>query len=156
MIRSLLIANRGEIAVRIARTAAEMGIEPVGVYAEADAGAYHVGRIGRAISLGSGSPLETYLSIPRILEAAREAGADALHPGYGFLSESAAFARVVEEAGILWVGPPAAAIEQMGDKLSARRRARRAGVTVVPGTDGSESSDEELAQKAAEIGFPLL
>ena len=156
MIKRLLIANRGEIAVRVARTAVEMGIEPVAVYAESDADAFHVRRIGRAASLGSGSPLETYLSIPRILSAARQSAADAIHPGYGFLAESADFARSVEEAGIVWVGPPAAAIEQMGDKVSARRRAKRAGVPVVPGTNGTESTDEELRRKAKEIGFPLL
>ena len=156
MIKRLLIANRGEIAVRIARTATEMGIEPVGVYAEEDAGAFHVRKIGRAVSLGPGPPRDTYLSIPRILEAAREAGADALHPGYGFLSESAAFARSVEERRILWIGPPPSAIDRMGDKLAARQQARRAGVPVVPGTDGAESSDEELARKAGEIGYPLL
>ncbi len=156
MIRSLLIANRGEIAVRVARTALEMGIEPVGVYAEADAGAFHVGRMARAFSLGPGTPQETYLSISRILEAAREARVDALHPGYGFLSESAAFARAVEKAGLTWVGPPAAAMEQMGDKLSARRRARKAGVPIVPGTDKAETDDSVIAKKAAEIGYPVL
>jgi acetyl/propionyl-CoA carboxylase alpha subunit len=154
--KRLLIANRGEIAVRVARTATEMGIEPVAVCAEADAGAFHAGRIGRSVSLGPGSPAETYLSIPRILEAAREAEADAVHPGYGFLSENPAFARAVEDKGLLWIGPPASAIEQMGDKIGARRRAQRAGVPVVPGSDGSESSDDELSRKAAEIGFPLL
>jgi len=156
MIRSLLIANRGEIAVRVARTALEMGIEPVGVYAEADAGAFHVGRMARAVSLGLGTPLETYLSIPRILDAAREARADALHPGYGFLSESAAFARAAERAGLIWVGPPPAAMEQMGDKLAARRGARRAGVPVVPGSDDSDSGDPAMARKADELGFPVL
>jgi acetyl/propionyl-CoA carboxylase alpha subunit len=156
MIRSLLIANRGEIAVRVARTALEMGIEPVGVYAEGDAGAFHVGRMARAVSLGAGTPLATYLSIPRILEAAREARADALHPGYGFLSESAAFARAVEKAGLVWVGPPPSAMEQMSDKLASRRRAHRAGVPIVPGTDGSEADDAAIAKKAAELGFPVL
>jgi acetyl/propionyl-CoA carboxylase alpha subunit len=156
MIRSLLIANRGEIAVRVARTAREMDIVPIGVYAESDAGAFHVTQMARAFSLGAGSPGETYLSVPRLLEAAREAGADAIHPGYGFLSENAAFARAVEEAGLLWIGPPPAAIEQMGDKLAARRRARRAGVPVVPGTDGSETDGAALAAKAAEIGYPIL
>ena len=156
MIKRLLIANRGEIAVRVARTAVEMGIEPVGVYAESDAEAFHVAKIGRAISLGSGSALETYLSTRRILAAARESGADAVHPGYGFLSESAAFARAVEEAGLLWIGPPASAIEQTGDKLSARSSARRAGVPVVPGSEGSEADDAALRKKAGEIGFPLL
>ncbi len=156
MIRSLLIANRGEIAVRVARTALEMGIEPVGVYAEGDAGAFHVSRMARAFSLGPGTLLETYLSIPRILEAAREARADALHPGYGFLSESAAFARAVEKGGLIWVGPPPSAMEQMGDKLAARRGARRAGVSVVPGTDDSDGDDAAIAKKARDLGFPVL
>jgi acetyl/propionyl-CoA carboxylase alpha subunit len=156
MIERLLIANRGEIAVRIARTAVEMGIEPVGVYAEGDADAFHVGRIGRAVCLGSGSALETYLSAERILAAARESSADSVHPGYGFLSESAAFARAVEEAGLLWIGPPPSAIEQTGDKLAARVCARRAGVPVVPGSDDSQADDAALAKKAGEIGFPLL
>jgi acetyl/propionyl-CoA carboxylase alpha subunit len=156
MIRSLLIANRGEIAVRVARTALEMGIEPVGVYAEGDAGAFHVGRMARAVSLGPGTPLETYLSIPRILDAAREARADALHPGYGFLSENSAFARAVEKAGLIWVGPPPSAMDQMGDKLAARRRARRAGVPIVPGTDDSDMDAAAIAKKAGELGFPVL
>ncbi len=156
MIKRLLIANRGEIAVRVARTAREMGIEPVGVYTEADAEAFHVSKIGRAVSLGAGSALETYLSTERILAAARESGADAVHPGYGFLSESAAFAHAVEEAGLLWIGPPSSAIEQTGDKLAARLRARRAGVPVVPGSDASRSDDAALSEEAGEIGFPLL
>src|SRR5450759_658519 len=116
MIKRLLIANRGEIAVRVAHTARDMGIEPIGVYAESDAGGFHVARMARAVSLGEGSPRETYLSIPRILEAARSTGADAIHPGYGFLSESPEFARAVEESGLLWIGPPAFAIEQMGEQ----------------------------------------
>src|SRR6266545_4444523 len=132
MIRSLLIANRGEIAVRVARTALEMGIEPVGVYAEGDASAFHVGRMARAVSLGPGTPLETYLSIPRILDAAREARADALHPGYGFLSENSAFARAVEKAGLIWVGPPPSAMDQMGDKLAARQASPSCPVRTTP------------------------
>lgn len=156
MVKRLLIANRGEIAVRVARTAVEMNIEPVGVYAEGDGDAFHVGRIGRAVSLGSGSALETYLSAERILAAARESGADSVHPGYGFLSESAAFARAVEEAGLLWIGPPAAAIDQTGDKLAARHCARRARVPVVAGSDGSQTDDTALKKVAGEIGFPLL
>src|SRR5262245_50662302 len=114
MIRSLLIANRGEIAVRIARTAREMGIEPIGVYSQADSDAFHLSHVARAESLGQGPPLTTYLAIPRILEAARASGAEAVHPGYGFLSESASFARAVLDAGLLWIGPPPDAIEAMG------------------------------------------
>jgi acetyl/propionyl-CoA carboxylase alpha subunit len=155
-IRSLLIANRGEIAVRVARTAREMGIETVGVYAQAEADATHVGQMDRAMSLGSGSLLETYLSIPKQLAAARTAGAQAVHPGYGFLSESAEFARAVGEAGLLWIGPPPAAIEEMGDKVRARRRMREAGVPVVPGSDESAQSDEALAAQGKKLGFPLL
>src|ERR1700730_10824511 len=155
-IRSLLIANRGEIAVRVARTAREMGIETVGVYAQAEADATHVGQMDRAMSLGAGSPLETYLSIPKLLAAANRAGAQAVHPGYGFLSESADFARAVGQAGLLWIGPPPAAIEEMGDKVRARRRMREAGVPVVPGSDESAQSDEALAARGVEIGFPVL
>ncbi len=152
----LLIANRGEIAVRVARTAREMGIEPIGVFSESDAEAFHVRRVGRAVSLGGGSPLETYLSIPRILEAARTARADAVHPGYGFLSENPAFARAVEEAGLVWIGPPAAAMEEMGDKLRARRRMREVGVPVTPGSDSSSLEDDALLEKGRELGFPLV
>ncbi|HYB52916.1 MAG TPA: biotin carboxylase N-terminal domain-containing protein, partial [Thermoanaerobaculia bacterium] len=156
MIRTVLIANRGEIAVRVARTAREMGIEAVAVYSEADAGAFHVGQMPRGMNLGPGSPKETYLSIPRLVEAAQRAGADAVHPGYGFLSENAAFARAVEAAGLVWVGPPAAAIEEMGDKIRSRTRMREAGVPVVPGSDPGAHTDEELSLEALRIGFPLL
>jgi acetyl/propionyl-CoA carboxylase alpha subunit len=156
MIQSLLIANRGEIAVRVARTAREMGIEPVGVYAESDAGSYHVRQMSRAFSLGQGPALATYLSVPKLIEAARAAGVQAVHPGYGFLSESAAFARAVQKQGLFWIGPPPQAIEDMGDKLAARRRMREAGIPVVPGSDETAADDGALARKAAEIGVPLL
>ena len=153
--RRLLIANRGEIAVRIARTAREMGIEPIGVFAAADAGAFHTTRMERSVALGPGPTSETYLSIPRLIEAAGEAGADAVHPGYGFLSENPAFARAVVEAGLLWIGPPADAIEKMGDKLEARKRMRDAGVPVVPGSDAG-SPDSDLFARGVALGFPLL
>ncbi|MGH9369604.1 MAG: acetyl-CoA carboxylase biotin carboxylase subunit [Thermoanaerobaculia bacterium] len=156
MIRRLLIANRGEIAVRVARTAREMGIETVAVYSDSDAGAFHVGQMPRAVSLGAGPARDTYLSIPRLLEAAREAGADAVHPGYGFLAENAAFARSVEAAGLTWVGPPASAMERMGDKLRSRAKMREAGVPVVPGSNPAARTDEELSAEARRIGFPLL
>jgi len=155
--KRLLIANRGEIAVRIARTAREMGIEPVGVFAAADAGAFHTTKMARSLDIGAGPASETYLSIPRLLEAAREAGADAVHPGYGFLSENPAFARAVEGAGLLWIGPPAEAIEKMGDKLEARRRMRDAGVPVVPGSDAGLGADvSDLYERGVALGFPLL
>ncbi len=156
MISRLLIANRGEIAVRVARTAREMGIETVGVYAEAEAGAFHALRVDQAISLGPGAPSETYLSIPRILDAARRGDADAVHPGYGFLSESAAFAEAVQRAGLTWVGPPPSAIETMGDKLRSRSAMEKAGVPVVPGSRGAACGDEDLAAEARRLGFPLL
>src|SRR5262249_50749922 len=152
----LLIANRGEIAVRVARTAAEMGIETVAIYSEADAKALHVSRADRAISLGAGPPRETYLSVEKVVSAARDAGADAVHPGYGFLSENAVFARAVKESGLIWIGPDPESIEAMGDKLSARKRAAAAGVPVVPGSAPGVSSDTDLAREAARIGFPLL
>ena len=156
MIKRLLIANRGEIAVRVARTAREMGIEPVGVYAESDRRAFHVLRMARAVSLGAGPPLETYLSIDRVVQAARQVRADTVHPGYGFLSENADFARAVEAARLVWIGPPPEAIARMGDKLESRRIARRAGVPVVPGTNGAAASEEELARQARVLGYPVL
>jgi acetyl/propionyl-CoA carboxylase alpha subunit len=155
-IRRLLIANRGEIAVRVARTAREMGIETAGVYAEADAGALHAGSVDRAFSLGGGPPAQTYLSMERLLEAARESGADAVHPGYGFLSENADFARAVARAGLTWVGPPPAAIEAMGDKLRARAAMEKAGVPVVPGSPRESLSDDALLAESRRLGFPLL
>jgi acetyl/propionyl-CoA carboxylase alpha subunit len=155
-ISRLLIANRGEIAVRVARTAREMGIETAGVYAEDDAGALHARSVDRAFSLGSGPPAQTYLSIDRLLEAARESGADAIHPGYGFLSENADFARTVVRAGLTWVGPPPAAIEMMGDKLRSRAAMEKAGVPVVPGSRREAVGDAELLAEARRLGFPLL
>ena len=156
MIRRLLIANRGEIAVRVARTAREMGIETAAVYAEADADSPHVRATDRAASLGAGPIAETYLSIPSLIEAARDLGCDAVHPGYGFLSENADFAGAVAAAGLVWVGPPPSAIEEMGGKLRSRARMEAAGVPVVPGSRPDARSDAELRAEAARIGFPLL
>jgi acetyl/propionyl-CoA carboxylase alpha subunit len=154
-IRRLLIANRGEIAARVARTAREMGIETVAVYAEADADAPHVRLADRAVALGPGPVAETYLSIPRQLEAARSAAADAIHPGYGFLSENAGFARAVTAAGLVWVGPPPAAMEEMGGKLRSRARMEAAGVPVVPGSRPG-MDDRALRAEAERLGLPLL
>jgi acetyl/propionyl-CoA carboxylase alpha subunit len=155
MIRRLLIANRGEIAVRVARTAREMGIETVAVFSEADARAFHRTQTDRAVSLGSGPPADTYLSIEKVLGAAKVSGADSIHPGYGFLSENAGFARAVEEAGLTWIGPDPDSIEAMGGKLEARKRAAAAGVPVVPGS-GSLSADSSAFAEAERIGYPLL
>jgi acetyl/propionyl-CoA carboxylase alpha subunit len=155
-IQRLLIANRGEIAVRISRTAAEMGIETVAIYSEADANALHVSRADRAVSLGAGPARETYLAIEKVVAAARTAKADAVHPGYGFLSENAAFAGAVKESGLIWIGPDPESIEAMGDKVSARERAAAAGVPVVPGSKAGVTSDAEFAREAARIGYPVL
>ena len=126
------------------------------MFSESDASAVHVGRADRAVSLGGGDASETYLSIARILDAARSSGADAIHPGYGFLAESAEFARAVEGAGLVWIGPPAEAIDGMGDKLRARARMREAGVPVVPGSDGDATDASALAAAAERLGFPVL
>jgi acetyl/propionyl-CoA carboxylase alpha subunit len=155
-IRRLVIANRGEIAVRVARTAREMGIETVAVFADADADAFHARSTDRAMALGSGTVAETYLSAPRLLAAARESGADAVHPGYGFLSENAAFAKAVAAAGLTWVGPPPEAMEKMGTKLGARALMEKAGVPVVPGSRGGITDDPGLVAEARRLGFPLL
>ena len=133
MIRRLLIANRGEIAVRIARACRELGVESVAAYSAADARALHVMVADRAVSIGPAPAADSYLSIPRLIDAARESGADAVHPGYGFLSENAAFAEACEQAGLAFVGPPSHVIAQMGSKIEARRLMERAGVPVVPG-----------------------
>jgi len=156
MMKRLLVANRGEIAVRVMRTAREMGIETVAVFAEADVAAPHVGSADRAVSLGGGPVSETYLSVPKLIEAARSTRADAVHPGYGFLSESAGFAREVEGAGLVWVGPPPAVIEAMGEKTAARERMRAAGVPVVPGSDDRATAGEPLDRAAQRLGFPVL
>ena len=131
--KRVLIANRGEIALRIIRACHAEGLEAVAVYSAADRHSAHVQAADRAIAIGPASPAESYLSIERLIAAAREAGADGIHPGYGFLAERAAFAEAVEAAELIWVGPPSAAIRAMGDKTEARRRMQEAGVPVVPG-----------------------
>ena len=155
-IRRLLIANRGEIAVRIARAAREAGIVPLGVYSDADARAYHLDFMDDAVRLGPAPARESYLDVARVLAAARELHADAVHPGYGFLSERAHFAQAVVAAGLIFVGPPAAAIAAMGDKNEAKRRAREHGVPVVPGYEGEDQSPARLEAEAAAIGLPVL
>jgi acetyl-CoA carboxylase biotin carboxylase subunit len=149
-IRRLLIANRGEIAVRIARSAREMGISTVAVYSDADKTAPHVDACDAAVHIGASPPAQSYLNVARLLDAARQAGADAVHPGYGFLSENAAFAEAVAAAGLTWVGPAPAVIAAMGDKVGARARMRAAGVPVVPGVE------TEDAAAIAALGFPVL
>ncbi len=156
MIESLLIANRGEIARRIIRTARRMGVRTIAVYSEADAGAPHVYEADEAVAIGSSPAAESYLVADRILEAARATGAAAIHPGYGFLSENAAFAEAVTAAGLVWVGPPPAAIRAMGLKDAAKKLMAEAGVPVTPGYLGEDQSEARLASEAAAIGWPVL
>jgi geranyl-CoA carboxylase alpha subunit len=152
----LLIANRGEIAVRIARTARRMGIATIAVCSDADRGSPHVAACDEQVPIGGTLPADSYLVIDKILDAARASGAQAIHPGYGFLSENAAFAAAVAQAGLVFVGPPAAAIEAMGDKARARIRMAAAGIPVVPGYDGEAQEHERLTAEAERIGFPLM
>jgi 3-methylcrotonyl-CoA carboxylase alpha subunit len=152
----VLIANRGEIACRIAATCRRLGIPTVAVFSDADAGAMHVAAADAAERIGPPSPRESYLSIPAIIEAARRSGARMVHPGYGFLSENAEFARACAEAGLIFIGPPEAAIRAMGGKAAAKAVARQAGVPSVPGYDGEEQAPERLAAEAARIGFPVM
>ncbi|HKN96023.1 MAG TPA: biotin carboxylase N-terminal domain-containing protein, partial [Pseudonocardiaceae bacterium] len=156
MFDTVLVANRGEIAVRVIDTLRRMGIRAVAVYSDADARARHVLAADVAVRIGPARASESYLSIERIVAAARETGAQAVHPGYGFLSENAAFAAACESAGLVFVGPPPAAIEAMGDKIRAKLTVAQAGVPVVPGRTEPDMTDEQLAAAAAEIGFPVL
>jgi acetyl-CoA carboxylase biotin carboxylase subunit len=156
MIRRLLIANRGEIAVRVIRTCREMGIESVAVYSDADAKAPHVAAADRAVAIGSAPAAGSYLSTPRVIEAARASRADAVHPGYGFLSENAAFAEACAGAGLIFVGPPASVIARMGSKIDARRLVSAAGVPVVPGETPEDQSDGGLRQAVGRVGLPAL
>jgi len=152
----VLVANRGEIAVRIIRALEELGIESVAVYSEPDRDAIHVARAGEAYLLGGAAPAESYLNAARILEVARESGAEAIHPGYGFLAESAPFAALCEEQGIVFIGPPASAIEAMGSKVRARELMARAGVPIIPGTTAPVKTVAAARRIiAAEIGFPV-
>ncbi|GAB4153043.1 MAG: acetyl-CoA carboxylase biotin carboxylase subunit [Planctomycetota bacterium] len=153
--RRILIANRGEIALRVIRTAREMGIETVAVYSDADRNSLHVRRATRAVCIGPAPPAESYLSVERILAAAKRTCADAIHPGYGFLSESAAFARACAEAGIEFLGPPAEAISAMGDKVRARGIALSAGVPLVPGLE-QDTDEKGLVEAARRVGFPVM
>ena len=151
----VLVANRGEIALRVMRTAHRMGLGTVAVYSSADAGAPHVRAADQAIAIGAAQPAESYLSIPALLEAARRSGADAVHPGYGFLAENAGFARACRAAGLVCVGPPPDAMDAMGDKAAAKRLMQAAGVPCIPGCD-DDGDDVLLAERAAAIGYPVM
>ncbi|MFL6231076.1 MAG: acetyl/propionyl/methylcrotonyl-CoA carboxylase subunit alpha [Pyrinomonadaceae bacterium] len=156
MFRKILIANRGEIAVRVVRACRELNVSPVAVYSEADAAALHVRLSDEAYLIGAAPSAESYLRIERIVEVARQCGADAVHPGYGFLAENAAFARACAEAGIIFIGPPPDAMELMGSKTNARRAALKAGAPVVPGTTEPLQSVEEARETAARFGYPVM
>ncbi len=155
-IRKVLIANRGEIACRIMRTARVRGARTVAVFSDADAKALHVRMADEAIRIGGAAPTESYLNIPAIIEAAQKAGADAIHPGYGFLAERAEFAEACEKAGMIFIGPPASAIAAMGDKAESKRRMLAAGVPCIPGYQSEDQSDERLSGEAKAIGFPAM
>src|SRR6516165_11202225 len=156
MFKRILIANRGEIACRVLRTARRLGIQTVAVYSDADAEAKHVAMADEAYRIGPAPARESYLDADAILDAARRSGARAVHPGYGFLSENAAFAEACTKAGVVFIGPSAAAIRAMGSKSAAKRLMGEAGVPLVPGYHGEDQSPARLAKEAGKIGWPVL
>jgi acetyl-CoA carboxylase biotin carboxylase subunit len=156
MFKKILIANRGEIAVRVLRACHEMGIAAVMVYSDVDRAALHVRKADEAYPLGAAAASESYLNIPKILDVARRSGADAIHPGYGFLSENAKFAQACRDAGVKFIGPTAAAMDAMGSKTRARQAMEKAGVPFVPGTSRGVESFQEAEQVAARIGYPVM
>src|SRR5688500_12880213 len=155
-IRKILVANRGEIAIRVMRTCKELGIATVAVFSEADRSALHVRQAEQAFCVGPAPSRESYLVQQNILDAAKKAGADAIHPGYGFLSENASFVRACEKAGLTFIGPPASAMDAMGEKTRARQNMIKAGVPVVPGSAEPFASLEEARAYAVKIGFPVM
>jgi acetyl-CoA/propionyl-CoA/long-chain acyl-CoA carboxylase, biotin carboxylase, biotin carboxyl carrier protein len=156
MFSKVLVANRGEIAIRVIRTLDELGVGSVAVYSEPDRDAPHVRRAAEAYLLGPGPAAESYLNVEKIIEVAQQAGAEAIHPGYGFLAENAAFARACEKAGIVFIGPPASAIDAMGSKTKAREIMRDAGVPIVPGTTEPVESVEDAKVVIDEsVGYPV-
>jgi acetyl-CoA carboxylase biotin carboxylase subunit len=154
--KRVLIANRGEIAVRLIRACRESALESVAVYSDVDEHALHVRLADRAVAIGPASPAGSYLHVPALIDAARGSGADAVHPGYGFLSEDAGFAAACDAAGLVFIGPPAAVIERMGSKIAARELMQRAGVPVVPGATPADQSDAGIALAARGVGYPVL
>ncbi|MBD3297159.1 MAG: acetyl-CoA carboxylase biotin carboxylase subunit [candidate division Zixibacteria bacterium] len=155
-IKRVLIANRGEIAVRVIRACRRLGIDSVAVFSEVDRDALHVRMADYAVCIGAPQPEKSYLNMGRIIEVAREIGADAVHPGYGFLAENAHFAGYVEDAGLIWIGPPPRAITDMGDKVKARAIMKRAGAPIVPGSDGPIGDEDAALKEATVAGFPIV
>src|ERR687898_3194814 len=151
----VLVANRGEIAIRVFRTLRELGIATVAVYSEADRSAVHVRYADEAYLIGGGAPSESYLVQERIFDAARRAGAEAIHPGYGFLAENASFARACDDAGIVWIGPPPDAIDAMGSKVAARQRMEAAGVPIIPGTTSAVETADDVRRLGDELDWPI-
>src|SRR3989440_954521 len=156
MFDKILIANRGEIALRILRACKELGIATVAVHSTADADAMHVRLADESVCIGPPPSKDSYLNVPALLSACEITGVDAVHPGYGFLSENARFAEILMEHGLHFIGPKAEHIRLMGDKIEAKRTARKLGIPVVPGSDGGVGSDAEALAIARDIGFPLL
>jgi acetyl-CoA carboxylase biotin carboxylase subunit len=155
-LRKVLVANRGEIAIRVFRACREMGIASVAVYSDADRNALHVRMADEAVHIGPPEPARSYLDGARIVAAAKKAGADSVHPGYGFLSENAGFARMVEDAGLVWIGPPSGAIALLGNKLSVRKQAKTLGIPTVPGSEGAVEGAENVRAAARAVGFPVM
>src|SRR5512143_1326486 len=155
MFKKILIANRGEIAIRIMRACRELGIQTIAVYSDADKNALHVRHADEAIHLGPAAPKESYLNVEKIIAAAKQTKADAIHPGYGFLSENASFAAAVASASLTFIGPAADSIHLMGDKEEAKIRMKAAGVPTVPGEEGLET-EGDFEKAAREIGYPVL
>ena len=156
MLKKILIANRGEIACRVIRSARRMGIATVAVYSDADRDALHVKMVDEAVHIGPSPAAQSYIVIDKILDAVRQSGADAVHPGYGFLSERAEFAERLDAEGVAFIGPPASAIHAMGDKISSKKLAAAAGVSIVPGYMGIIADADEAVTIAADIGYPVM
>lgn len=156
MFNKILIANRGEIAVRIIRACVELGIKTVAIYSEPDKDSLHVKLADEAYCIGPASPAESYLNVPNIISVAEVSGAEAIHPGYGFLAENAKFVEICESHNIVFIGPPIEAMEKMGDKATARKTVQKAGVPVVPGSEGTVNDETEALKIAAKIGYPVI